>query len=319
MSQIANPLVSVLCRTYNHELFIEDAIKGFISQNTDFPIEVIIHDDASTDSTAAIVNKYQQQYPDLIKPIFQKENQFSREKRKVAKILFNAAKGKYFAYCDGDDYWTDPFKLQKQVDFLESNPDFAVIHSDFEEKFEKNSGSRRGLHGTIKPKSGNVFFDLLRANFIGTLTAMVRADIIRNLDGVYEKNYVYDYWLWLKIAENHKLKYLNQATAVYRIHGDSLTAKKVFINVRIFYVMKDAIFSYLKNNPYNTLRAKEKDIIIWSIFRIIKSKGMSFLDKRSSIMFIINHPARINRLFKIGLSKLFLTFNEKNKQQVVLK
>jgi glycosyltransferase involved in cell wall biosynthesis len=124
------PLVSICCITYNHEIFIRDAIEGFLMQKSTFPIEIIIHDDASTDKTAEIVAEYANKYPELIFPIFQTENQFSKGIKISATYVWPKAKGKYIALCEGDDYWTDPFKLQKQVDFLEANPDFVICYHD---------------------------------------------------------------------------------------------------------------------------------------------------------------------------------------------
>ena len=116
------PIVSICCITYNHENYIRDAIEGFLMQKTTFPIEIIIHDDASTDKTAEIVKSYAEKHPDLILPILQAENQYSKG-IPISTYAYPKARGKYIAFCEGDDYWTDPYKLQKQVDFLESNPD----------------------------------------------------------------------------------------------------------------------------------------------------------------------------------------------------
>ncbi len=125
----AAPLVTIRCITYNHERFIEDAIEGFLIQETDFPFEILIHDDASTDRTAEIVKEYAQAYPKLIHAILQTENQYSRGKR-IANILVPLCRGKYIAVCEGDDYWTDPRKLAIQVDFLERNPDYVITGHD---------------------------------------------------------------------------------------------------------------------------------------------------------------------------------------------
>ena len=117
------PLVSISCITYNHKQYIRDAIEGFLMQRTNFPVEILIHDDASTDGTAEIIREYEKQYPWLIKPVYQTENQYSKHNSfiSISKIQYGRALGKYIAFCEGDDYWTDPYKLQKQVDFLESN------------------------------------------------------------------------------------------------------------------------------------------------------------------------------------------------------
>lgn len=124
-----NILVSINCITYNQENYISDAIDSFIMQKTNFNYEILIHDDASTDRTVEIIKEYQSKYPDLIKPIFQKENQYSK-KVKVHLINVGRAKGKYIANCEGDDFWTDPYKLQKQVDYMEKHTECSVcVHA----------------------------------------------------------------------------------------------------------------------------------------------------------------------------------------------
>jgi glycosyltransferase involved in cell wall biosynthesis len=114
------PVVSICCITYNHEKFIGDAIEGFLMQETAFPVEIIIHDDASTDNTAVVIEEYAAQN-DRIVAILRKTNLKSTGVP-VFPILYEMARGKYIAMCEGDDYWTDPHKLQKQVDFLGSKP-----------------------------------------------------------------------------------------------------------------------------------------------------------------------------------------------------
>lgn len=117
---------SIICNTYNHEKTIEDTIKGFLIQVVNFPIEILIHDDASVDNTQNIVKKYEELYPDLIKPIYQKVNQ-TRLGKSVSQINISRANGEYIAICEGDDIWTDPNKLQKQVDYLDCHLDFVCV------------------------------------------------------------------------------------------------------------------------------------------------------------------------------------------------
>ena len=125
------PLLSVLCITYNHEKFIGKAIDSFLMQKTDFPFEIIIHDDCSTDNTASIIRRYVEKYPKIIKPIYQQENKYSKGVPIALTFLFPNAKGKYFSMCEGDDYWTDEYKLQKQVDFLQDHPEYSMcIHNN---------------------------------------------------------------------------------------------------------------------------------------------------------------------------------------------
>ncbi|SJN28694.1 glycosyltransferase family A protein [Sphingobacterium sp. JB170] len=119
------PLLSVVCTAFNHEPYIRDCLEGFVTQRTNFEFEVVINDDASHDNTAVIIREYEQKYPNIIKPVYQNENQYSKKVGLWRTILFPRAKGKYIALCEGDDCWTDPLKLQKQVDFLEANPQFS--------------------------------------------------------------------------------------------------------------------------------------------------------------------------------------------------
>lgn len=125
------PVVSIICMTYNHEAFIGQAMGGFLAQVADFPIEVIVHDDASTDKTPELLRAWARAYPDAVFPLFQRENQLSKTGVYPIVHAYEAARGKYIALCDGDDYWTDPWKLQRQVDFMEANPEHAMCHHDY--------------------------------------------------------------------------------------------------------------------------------------------------------------------------------------------
>lgn len=120
------PKVSICCLAYNHFSYIEKAIIGFLSQKVDFPLEILIHDDASEDGTTEIIKKYREKFPDLIKCIFQTENIYSKGINPLAFYLLPLCRGKYIALCEGDDYWTDPYKLQKQVEILETHQEYSM-------------------------------------------------------------------------------------------------------------------------------------------------------------------------------------------------
>jgi glycosyltransferase involved in cell wall biosynthesis len=120
----AAPVITILCTTYNHERYIDATIRGFLSQQTQFSFEILIHDDASTDRTATLIRAWQEKYPSIIRPILQTENQYSRGVRPF-DLLLKEARGRYIATCEGDDYWLHPAKLQKQVGFLEQNRQFS--------------------------------------------------------------------------------------------------------------------------------------------------------------------------------------------------
>lgn len=134
-------LVSICCITYNHAPYIRQCLDGFIMQKTNFKFEILIHDDASTDGTADIIREYEAKYPNILKPIYQTENQYSKGKNISATYNWPRAQGKYIAMCEGDDYWTDPLKLQKQVDFLEGHPDFSMCFHRAKIKNECNANT----------------------------------------------------------------------------------------------------------------------------------------------------------------------------------
>ena len=131
IDSMSEPLVSICCMTYNHENYIRQCLDGFVMQQTTFPIEILVHDDASTDNTSIMVKEYEAKYPHLFRCVYQTENQFAKQNAFV-NIILPMSRGKYIALCDGDDYWTDPYKLQKQVDLLEAHPEcsMAVAKTD---------------------------------------------------------------------------------------------------------------------------------------------------------------------------------------------
>lgn len=119
-------IVSVNCLVYNHAKYLRKCLDGFVMQKTNFKFEVLIHDDASTDGSQDIIREYEEKYPDIVKPIYQKENQYSKHILISETYQYPRVKGKYIAFCEGDDYWTDPYKLQKQFDIMEKNPNCSI-------------------------------------------------------------------------------------------------------------------------------------------------------------------------------------------------
>jgi glycosyltransferase involved in cell wall biosynthesis len=225
---ISKPLVSICCITYNHEPYIEDALEGFLIQETDFPFEILIHDDASTDRTAEIIQNWEANYPSLIKPIYQNENQYSKGKNPNIFFNYARAKGKYIAFCEGDDYWIDKLKLQKQIDFLNANPDYALIHTDYNEEYVKtNKRKRMNIYKQrhLDNKVELTFDDLLIDNLIDTPTVCVRRtalqDAIRSLSSNTTTFLMGDYPLWLEISRNNRIYRFNEPTATYRILAES--------------------------------------------------------------------------------------------------
>lgn len=210
-------LVSVICTAYNHERYIRDALEGFVMQKTKFPFEVIVHDDASTDGTADIIREYEKKYPDIIKPIYQKENQYSRGVRIGRDIIMPLVKGKYVAFCEGDDYWTDPLKLQKQVDFLEKHEDYAMCVSSCKWLDLRTNEVVSGMtvsvdtdvsvEDVILEKDGRIF---------QTATIVVRSEINRLFPEWRLMNPVGDYAMFINAGIHGKIRMLSDVMSVYR-------------------------------------------------------------------------------------------------------
>ena len=180
--------VSILCTAYNHEKYIKKCLEGFIMQKTSFAYEVIVNDDASTDNTASIIRQYSEKYPDLIKPIFQESNQYSNGVKIASDILFPKAQGKYIAMCEGDDYWSDPNKLQYQYDALENNQDCHMCVC--KTKVVKEDGSDSGKTMPSKKYNTGVwkrrdFLDRMVFDPVQTSSFFMRSSVLRNY---YDEN-----------------------------------------------------------------------------------------------------------------------------------
>ena len=187
-------------------------------QKTNFRFEVLIHDDASTDNTANIIREYEARYPDIIKPIYQKENQYSKGVKIGQTYLYPNAKGKYIAECEGDDYWTDPLKLQKQVEILEMHPEYGCVYTAYEtvDIYGNKCKYNEAVRNMRRSFTGDVFRELLNDNFIQTLTCLFRAHLWDTF--VAECPFSYDYPLFLNLAVQSQFYYLEDVTGVYRIN-----------------------------------------------------------------------------------------------------
>ncbi len=210
--------VSIHCITYNHGPYIAQALEGFVNQKTNFRFEAIVHDDCSTDDTADVIREYAQKYPSIIKPIFETENQYSNPKGKLGSIMHAHLRGEYVAFCEGDDYWTDPLKLQKQVDFLESNKDYSLVCTKCDKFYQKTN---KLLKEVDWGKNGEITFkDLVLGNQIATLTVVIRSNILtkyREFIGDAPAWSFGDYPIWLFASTLGKTRKLSDSTAVYRV------------------------------------------------------------------------------------------------------
>lgn len=223
------PVVSFICLTFNQEEYIEDAIRGFLIQKTSFPFEIIIHDDASTDSTARKIIQYTKQYPRIIKSITQKENQYSKSPNSVIKIAASLAQGEYIAFCEGDDFWIHPEKIETQIQALKKSPKIdiafhAALIRDEKEKCQKISAAFDEL-STIDLdtaiSSG--------ASLMPTASIVVKKSVIDNLPHWFEKAPVGDYFIQILGSINGAI-YLPKIMSVYRMHAKNSWTSRTMSN-----------------------------------------------------------------------------------------
>lgn len=218
MNNKTTPLVSIICITYNHEKYISQALDGFVMQKTDFPFEILIHDDASTDRTAEIIRKYEKSNINkniVFKPIYEKQNQYSSGNYDFTNDMFKSAKGKYIAYCEGDDYWTDPEKLQRQVDFMEKHPDYAICFHPVRVFFESKE-SKEYIYPDTKDKSKFTVKELLEHNFIQTNSVMYKKQKYINMPSDVMPGDIY----WhLYHAQFGKIGFIDRIMSEYRRHA----------------------------------------------------------------------------------------------------
>lgn len=217
---VEKPLVSICSITYNHEKFIEECLDGFLMQETNFPFEILIHDDASTDKTADIIREYEAKYPDIIKPIYQTENQFSKGIRTMNPTFnYPRVKGKYIALCEGDDYWTAPDKLQKQVDFLEVNAKYSACTHNTKIIYAEDKEKKDELVVASSDKETYTIEDFSKGEAYFHTTSVVYRNIF---NGKIPKKFINEFsgdWLWLLLhSEKGPIKYINEVMSVYRIH-----------------------------------------------------------------------------------------------------
>lgn len=206
-------MVSVICNAYNHEKYIARTLDGFVMQQTDFPFEILVHDDASTDKTADIIREYEAKYPQLIKPIYQKENQYSKKLSVSREFQYPRVQGKYIAFCEGDDYWTDSRKLQKQVNALEAHPEADIcahrVAASRDEKIVRCYPGETDAHFTAEQVI------LGGGEFVGTNTLMFRTSLLGSRYD-FIRMFSLDYVMQISGSLRGGMLYLGDCMSVYR-------------------------------------------------------------------------------------------------------
>ena len=217
--------LSILVPVYNHESFLRECLDGIMMQKTNFAFEAIVHDDVSTDGSAVIIREYAKKYPDIIKPIYEKENVYSQGK--LDEVLVAASSGEYTAICEGDDYWTDSLKLQKQVDFLERHPEYGCCCHRFVEYYEDTKSLSKTDHWAGIIADDLEGLEVNKENYfkIGrlpqVLTMVYRTELLEKISKFRKirQRSQYDQTMFYALVQEAPIWIMNEQMGVYRRHS----------------------------------------------------------------------------------------------------
>ncbi len=261
--------VSVLCATYNHEDYLRTTLDSILAQKTDFLFEVLVNDDASTDSTAEILREYAAKYPGIIRPFYQTENLYSRRINLYDVVLFPEVRGEYIALCEGDDYWNDPEKLQRQVDWLETHPEYSACVHNTIGRFE-NEEDR-----VLFDQAGDrdiPFSQVVRgmSHAYHTSSILARREFILNppdyRNVAYEQGYFTDYAIGIRLCLEGKVRFLDRCMSVYRIGSNpsawSRGVGQEYSKLKRFVSGEIAMLKTLRKHELTPEQAAEVDQVI---------------------------------------------------------
>jgi len=260
---MSDVVVSIICVVYNHEKYIAEAIDSFLMQKTDFRYEILLHDDASTDDTPNIIKRYESEYPDQVKAIYQKENQYSKGIH-IFDFYLDIAKGKYIAICEGDDFWIDSDKLQKQADFMENNPDYSVCaHAAY--KIDANTNRRIGkVRPSKKAREFTAEEVIIGGGGLFAMNSIFYARKFSVRPQFYYDCLIGDFPLLVHLAVSGRVYYIDAFMSAYRIgDANSWTSRmtKSSINKRTLHFEKIENMlikvDELTNNKYNRVITKK--------------------------------------------------------------
>lgn len=293
------PLVTIYCKAYMHENYIRDAIEGFLMQKTTFKVEIWIHDDASTDSTARIIKDYESKHPQLFVATYQVENQYKKRPKTDKYVKPPKRQGKYIAPCEGDDFWTDPLKLQKQVEFLEANPDYVMCYH----RHRKQRGSV--VDKISRPRNAKSFTGIELAGTpsgIATATKLFRNVYLNTR--VKRPRRLSDYMLNAYISNFGGCKFMPDISySVHRLHdGGVWTSKadndKSFSAIKIKY---DAYTYFKELNDQKRIR-----VCLLSLRDTVDEKLFDLLPGHKT--FVINRNQLSISFFRISLKLVYGPF-----------
>lgn len=314
-------LVSICSITYNQENYIRQALDSFINQKTNFKYEIIIHDDASTDNTAKIIKEYEEKYPNIVRGIYEKENQYSKGNWTLIKTC-REAKGKYIAICEGDDFWTDENKLQKQVNYMETHPkctlcfhNATILNMDNPEEKELFIPQNNDVVKYLKEDNTYNVGELELLDFIPTASFMFRTETLSKLPDWFEKCFVQDWPLKLVMTSFGYAYFMDKPMSTYRKNAtgsvtndnakkekESLDGKKYILNRKKEFI--DWIDEFTKGQYKEVFDLRRNEYEVERLMaegkkdEILKNKYLESFDTKKRVKYLI-------KIYCPGVVKLY--------------
>jgi glycosyltransferase involved in cell wall biosynthesis len=292
------PLVSICCITYNHELYIKEAIDSFLMQETNFDFEIVISDDCSTDRTAQIISEYVIKAPNRFNFQTSKHNIGSENNFKKTLSL---CKGKYIAICDGDDYWTDKKKLQKQVDFLEQNKEFVLVcHRTLFYYQKSNSFEEKNQHFFAETDNLIITMDNLFNPFLMKTNSIVFKKEGIDFKKFSTQKYVKDIFLFSLILDKGDGICFQNNMSVYRVHENgvwSMQSEEKNLTENAYTALY--LHQYFKRKHNSIIRFS-----LYSLKHLISVTNDYKVKKKWAIKLLLYHLNELKRTEKIELLKL---------------
>ena len=275
--------VSICSITFNHAPYIRQCLDGFLMQKCNFKFEILIHDDSSTDGTQEIIREYVEKYPEIIKPIFQTENQWSQGIRNIqSRYNFPRAKGKYIALCEGDDYWTDPLKLQKQVDFLEENEDYVMCFHNSKTQYNVKGFNKDFPVLENREYSSNEIFSQW---IVPTASIVFNYKVINDLNSKISNKKILngDLILILTCLDNGKIFGFYDSMSVYRVHEGGVTISNLKDNKLLTYK-----HSYLLHYKFikETFPQVDRNLLNIKFYNMHRELSKIYINKKNILKFI---------------------------------
>jgi glycosyltransferase involved in cell wall biosynthesis len=317
---ISNPLVSISCITYNHEKYIEDALEGFLIQETNFPFEILIHDDASTDKTADIIRQYEAKYSKLIKPIYQIKNQYSQGKHPDLEFNYPRVQGEYIALCEGDDYWTSPDKLQAQIHVMENNNQCDISFHPAMVKYYDRSKRNSVIKNYGRAQKRFTIREVIEGGggFMPTASIIFRANIRNEIIHIIKKTNAPfgDYFVQVIASLKGGATYVPECMCVYRycLVGswsyrlrDTNYFLQVFHNTLGVYDVLNNYLEYKFTKSFDKMKINIKKVVLkrydvsYDFKREIIDDIYPFLSAKEKVMwrFLYRHSGLHYRICKI--------------------